>query len=229
MKPQEVAKFLIYQRKSPRRCTQRHFWNSRSEAIDAVWVKSCGRFVPLLGNEIFLRLHDRYSIMPGKIELVQQDEISQLSDFLALAEKYPGEKTCTLLPLTRLIPELKWLGRVKRQKRGPDPDCAVPVKCKSTCIMARRTTSIARNVERCGPLSGRGWPNSCTKSRRPETPILEPAKAHQKTDPSDREEYRGLWLQCPHSGRSQSERDRRPRPDTGVPASRHNRGADDLP
>jgi hypothetical protein len=120
MKPQEVAKFLIGQRKSLRQLYAKAFLEQPEQAIDAAWVKSRGRFVPLLGNEIFLRLHDRYSTAPGKIELVQQDEISQLSDFLALAEKYPGEKTRTLLPLTRLILELvAWAREAPETRPGP--------------------------------------------------------------------------------------------------------------
>jgi hypothetical protein len=120
MKPQEVAKFLIGQRKFLRQLYAKTFLEQPEQAIDASWVKSRGRFVPLLGNEIFLRLHDRYSTAPGKIELVQQDEISQLSDFLALAEKYPGEKTRTLLPLTRLILELvAWAREAPETRPGP--------------------------------------------------------------------------------------------------------------
>jgi hypothetical protein len=120
MKPQEVAKFLIGQRKFLRPLYAKTFLEQPEQAIDAAWVKSRGRIVPLLGNEIFLRFHDRYSTAPGKIELVQQDEISQLSDFLALAEKYPGEKTRTLLPLTRLILELvAWAREAPETRPGP--------------------------------------------------------------------------------------------------------------
>jgi hypothetical protein len=120
MKPQEVAKFLISQRKFLRQFYAKAFLEQPEQAIDAAWVKSRGRVVPLLGDEIFLRLHDRYSTAPGKIELVQQDEISQLSDFMALAEKYPGEKTRTLLPLTRLILELvAWAREAPETRPGP--------------------------------------------------------------------------------------------------------------
>jgi hypothetical protein len=120
MKPQEVANFLIGQRKYLRQLYVRTFLKQPEKAIDAPWVKSRGRIVPILGNETFLRIHDRYSSAPGKIELVQQDEISQLNDFFALAETYPGEKTRTLLPLTRLILELvAWSREAPETRPGP--------------------------------------------------------------------------------------------------------------
>ena len=120
MKPQEVAKYLIRQRKSLRQLYTKAFLEQPEPAIDAEWVKSRGRLVPILDDEIFLRIHDRYSTAPGKIELVQQDEINQLSEVLALAERYPGEKTRTLLPLTRLSLELvAWAREAPETQPGP--------------------------------------------------------------------------------------------------------------
>jgi hypothetical protein len=120
MKPQDVSKFLIEQRKFLRQLYVKAFLEQPELAIEAKWVKSRGRIVPLLGDEIFLRIHDRYSAAPGKIELLQQDEISELSDFLVLAEKYPGEKTRTLLPLTRLVLELvAWAREAPETRPGP--------------------------------------------------------------------------------------------------------------
>jgi hypothetical protein len=100
MRPQEVAKFLVDHRKFLRQLYVKAFLDQPEQAIEADWVKSRGRIVPLLGGEIFLRIHDRYSAAPGKIEMLRQDEIRSLSDFFMLAEKYPGEKTRMLLPLT---------------------------------------------------------------------------------------------------------------------------------
>jgi hypothetical protein len=120
MRPREVAKFLVEQRKYLRPLYAKAFADQPDRGIEAEWVKSRGRIVPLLGKEIFLRLHDRYSEAPGKIEMLDQPEIKSLSDFFMLAEKYPGEKTRTLLPLTRLALELvAWAREAPEVKPGP--------------------------------------------------------------------------------------------------------------
>ena len=119
MKPQEVARVLIEQRKHMRPIYIQAFVEQPETAIEQPWVKSRGRLVPILGQELFLRLHDRYSNTPGKIEMVEQDEIQSLSDLFLLTEKYPGEKARTLLPLTRLALELvAWAREAPELKPG---------------------------------------------------------------------------------------------------------------
>jgi hypothetical protein len=73
-----------------------------------------------LNNEIFIRLHDRYSDSPGRIETLGLDEMKELKGFFVLAETYPGEKARTLLPLTRLALELvAWAREAPVLKPGP--------------------------------------------------------------------------------------------------------------
>ena len=120
MKPQEVAKILTDRRKYLRTIYEKAFSDQPEAAMEAEWVKSRGRVVPLLGDEIFLRLHDRHSDAPGKIEMLEQNEIKDLREFFLLGEKYPGEKTRTLLPLTRLVLELvAWAKEAPEIKPGP--------------------------------------------------------------------------------------------------------------
>jgi hypothetical protein len=120
LKPQELANFLIEQRKFLRSLYIRAFAEQPEKAIEEPWVKSRGRLVPILGDELFLRLHDRHSDTPGKIELLEQDEIKSLRDFFLLAEIYPGEKARTLLPLSRLALELvAWAREAPELKPGP--------------------------------------------------------------------------------------------------------------
>jgi hypothetical protein len=83
-------------------------------------VKSRGHIVPVLGDEIFLRLHDRYSNAPGRVDVLEQHEIKSLSEFSLLKETYPGEEARTLLPLTRLVLELvAWAQEAPEIKPGP--------------------------------------------------------------------------------------------------------------
>jgi hypothetical protein len=120
MKPQELAKVLTERRKYLRTIYEKAFSDQPEAAIEADWVKSRGRIVPLLGDEIFLRLHDRHSDAPGKIEMLEQNEIKDLSEVFLLGEKYPGEKARTLLPLTRLVLELvAWAKEAPEIKPGP--------------------------------------------------------------------------------------------------------------
>jgi hypothetical protein len=120
IKPKEIAMILVERRTFLRKLYKKSFVNQPESAIDADWVKSRGRLVPLLGDELFLRLHDRYSEKPGRIEALGLDEVESLRDFLLLAEKYPGEKARTLLPLTRLTLELvAWAREAPLLKPGP--------------------------------------------------------------------------------------------------------------
>ena len=120
MRPQEVAKFLTEHRKYLRTIYEKAFSEQPEPAIKASWVKSRGRIVPVLGDEIFLRLHDRYSNAPGRVEVLEQNEIKNLSEFFLLKETYPGEEARTLLPLTRLVLELvAWAKEAPEIKPGP--------------------------------------------------------------------------------------------------------------
>ena len=70
-------------------------------------------------NEIFLRLHDRYSERRGSCELVAGDPFAFLSQFARVTERYPGGETRTLLPLTRLVIELvAWAREAPEIKPG---------------------------------------------------------------------------------------------------------------
>lgn len=120
MRPREVAKFLTEHRKYLRTIYVKAFSEQPELATKADWVKSRGRMVPVLGYEIFLRLHDRYSNAPGRVEVVGQNEMKNLSEFFLLKETYPGEEARTLLPLTRLVLELlAWAKEAPEIKPGP--------------------------------------------------------------------------------------------------------------
>lgn len=120
MKPREVAKLLVERRKFWRALYRKALADQPEKAIEADWVKSRGRIVPALAQEIFLRLHDRSSETPGKIDMLGQQEIQSLSEFFVFGERYPGESTRTLLPLTRLVLELvAWAREAPEIKPGP--------------------------------------------------------------------------------------------------------------
>ena len=52
--------------------------------------------------------------------MLEQSEIKDLSETFMLGEKYPGAKTRTLLPLTRLVLELvAWAAEAPEISPGP--------------------------------------------------------------------------------------------------------------
>jgi hypothetical protein len=116
MKPKDIAGMLVKNRAQLRRLYRQAFQEQPQAALKAEWVKSRGRIVPLLGDEIFLRLHDRHSEAPGKLEVLGPDQAVPLG----LAELYPGEQTRTLVPLTRLVLELvAWATEAPQTRPGP--------------------------------------------------------------------------------------------------------------
>jgi hypothetical protein len=120
MKPKEVVKFLVEQRRYLRQLYVRAFTVMPETTLQRSWVKSRGRIKPIMEDEIFLRFHDRYSEAPGKIEMLGLDEIKDLKELFVTAEKYPGEEARTLLPLTRLAFELvAWAFEAPEVKPGP--------------------------------------------------------------------------------------------------------------
>jgi hypothetical protein len=105
MRPREVAGILVEHRADFRRCYRDTLAALPPSAFEAEWVKSRGAMVPIM-NEIFLRLHDRYSERPGSFELVPGDPFAALMQLASVTERYPGGEVRTLLPLTRLVIEL---------------------------------------------------------------------------------------------------------------------------
>jgi hypothetical protein len=119
MKPRNVARYLVSQRKMLRSMYDMAFREQPENAIKAGWVKSRGRIVPIIDGEKFLRMPTGNSTSPGKIDLVEQSEIDALSNIMMLAGKYPGDEARTLLPLTRLALELvAWAQEAPEVKPG---------------------------------------------------------------------------------------------------------------
>lgn len=107
MRPREVANFLTKHRKDLRPLYRKAFLDQPETAIKQDWIKSRGRQIPLLReNELFVRLHDRYSATPGRFDWLQHDEVTDPRDFFGMAERFPGGETRTLVPLTKIVLQL---------------------------------------------------------------------------------------------------------------------------
>lgn len=120
MKPREVARFLTAERKSLRRYYRQAYLAMPEDALEDDWVKSRGRTVPRYKDELWMRMHDRYSQQPGKIDVIRSDEVKEFRDTLAMVERYPGEDFRMLLPLSRLVLELvAWAKEAPETRPGP--------------------------------------------------------------------------------------------------------------
>lgn len=106
-RPRDIAAVLVEQREAMH-AVYREAWAEQADnAIDQEWVKSRGRLSVLLGDEIFVRLHDRRSEQWGQVDVVRPDEISNVMLMLEPVERFAGEAPRRLLPLKRLM--LQWV------------------------------------------------------------------------------------------------------------------------
>jgi hypothetical protein len=78
---------LVGNRKELRQLYRRVYREQPAGAFDADWVQDRGRSIPVLSPERFLRLHDRFSDSPGKIERIAQEEVR---DPMLLFSMLPG-------------------------------------------------------------------------------------------------------------------------------------------
>ena len=104
MSPKDAAKALTEKRKDYRQMFRNAWLQLPEEAINQEWVKSRGRVGAVLANELFLRLHDRYSAEPGTYELTDSGRLHP--DAFGMTEVFPDQETRALLPLTKLVLEL---------------------------------------------------------------------------------------------------------------------------
>ena len=122
MRPGEAADFLTQNREDCRKLFRGALEQLPAAALDASWIKSQGREIPIMANELFLRLHDRYSERPGAYETImvgegagadseQSDSVTGIETLLGLAERYPGGESRILVPLTRIALEVAGLAR----------------------------------------------------------------------------------------------------------------------
>ncbi|HEV2547536.1 MAG TPA: hypothetical protein VGU20_09375 [Stellaceae bacterium] len=120
MRPRDLAEILVQERSMLRKAFRLAWHEQPDAALDASWVKSRGRQIPLLGSEVFLRLHDRYGEKPGTIEVLRPEDMESPRQLGLLGERYPGEEVRILLPLTRLMLELvAWAREAPVTRPGP--------------------------------------------------------------------------------------------------------------
>lgn len=104
-RPKEIVDLVVQNRKDLRVMYRRAFEEQPASVLTQKWVKSRGAVAPSLRKEIFLKLHDRFSLKAGQIEWHRGGPNIEMG----VAEKHAlmdGDFVRTLLPLTRMVVEL---------------------------------------------------------------------------------------------------------------------------
>lgn len=119
-RPQDIAAVLADNRDGMRKAYSTAWKELPEAALHADWVKSQGRQTPLLGDEIYLRLHERHSEQWGTIDFVGPDEATDELPLLEPIERFAGERPQLLIPLKRLMIQwVTWALEAPPTKPGP--------------------------------------------------------------------------------------------------------------
>jgi hypothetical protein len=123
MRPADVRSVLVTHRAALRALYRRALAEQPEAALAAEWVKSRGRVRPVLGAELFLRLHDRFAEAPGTFEAPDRAQLSLPAsgpEAFDLVEYFAGGTQRDLVPLSRLVVEwVAWALVAPETKPGP--------------------------------------------------------------------------------------------------------------
>lgn len=119
MKPSDIAIAIKQDRETYRKVFRDALEQLLEAELNADWVKSRGRIIPVYVNEMYLRLHARYSETPGRYEIVAPDKAKSIEEMFGLREVHGDDEGIFLVPLTRLAIEyLAWAREAPEIKPG---------------------------------------------------------------------------------------------------------------
>jgi hypothetical protein len=119
VQPHLVRTFLLNNRPVLRPLYRQALEEQPVGALETDWVKSRGSIIAVLEQEYFLRLHNRYSETPGRVELVPPGAAHRFEHVFSLQEHMADGTTVVNIPLTRLILDLVyWARRVPPIRAG---------------------------------------------------------------------------------------------------------------
>ncbi len=119
-RPQDIAAVLAGNREEMRKVYSTTWKELPKAALQADWVKSQGRQIPLLGDEVYLRLHERRSEQWGQMDFVNAEEATDELPFFEPVERFAGARPQRLIPLKRLMIQwVAWAFEAPPTKPGP--------------------------------------------------------------------------------------------------------------
>ena len=119
-RPQDIAAVLAGNRDEMRKVYSSTWKELPDAALQASWVISQGREVPILADEVYLRFHGRRSEQWGQIDFVGPNEATDELPFFEPIERFAGERPQRLIPLKRLMIQwVSWALEAPPTKPGP--------------------------------------------------------------------------------------------------------------
>ena len=106
-RPKDIAAVLVERRDDAHRFYAEVWHELPDASLEQDWVRSRGRVGALLGDEVYIRLHDRRSQKWGQLDFVTSAEGGEDLPILEPVERFDGEAPRRLLPLKRLM--LQWV------------------------------------------------------------------------------------------------------------------------
>lgn len=120
VRPKDIEEHLPKDRKKLRELCRQAFTEQPEKALESSWVKSRGQEIPLMGHQMFLPYHDRYSETPGKMEYREKAEVKKLQHITDPVTRMSNGKSQDAIPLTRLVLEtVAWALEAPEVKTGP--------------------------------------------------------------------------------------------------------------
>ena len=106
-RPKDIAVVLVEKREVMHRIYADVWHELPDTSLTQDWVKSRGRSAVLMGDEVYIRLHDRRSEKWGQVDFVNPTEAGVILPMFEPIERFDGEAPRRLLPLKRLM--LQWV------------------------------------------------------------------------------------------------------------------------
>ena len=89
-------------------------------ALTQPWVKSRGKVIAFVGDEIFVRLHDRRSERWGKLDLLMPSRLGEEMSPITMKEVFPdGEERPVIQLKQSMLPWVAWALEAPEPRRGP--------------------------------------------------------------------------------------------------------------
>lgn len=119
-RPKDLSEILVDNRADLRKLYAMAWTEMPEASIDASWVKSRGRQNPILGDEIYLSLHDRWRDRSATYDFVTAEEASDDLPFFETVQRFPNEPPRRVVSLKRvMLPWVAWALEAPPTKPGP--------------------------------------------------------------------------------------------------------------
>ena len=120
MPPRELAQMFVSGRSQLRSACRKAWKELPENALLQDWLKSRGKAGAVRGDEIYLRLHDRYSDKSGQFDFLRPSDLADLVKTGIIVERFDDDQFRPVLALKNFMLELiHWALQAPDIKPGP--------------------------------------------------------------------------------------------------------------